>query len=62
MESKIRGERNNRKMSLDELAEHLNVTPQTISKWETDVSSCKTSYLVKMSALFGCTVDYMIGL
>lgn len=62
MQNRIRGERTNRKMSQDELADLLSVTPQTISKWETDVGSCKTSYLVRMSAIFGCTVDYLIGL
>lgn len=62
MNNRVRGERNNKRMSLDELAERLNVTPQTVSKWETDISSCKTCYLVEMATIFDCTIDYLIGL
>lgn len=49
-------------MTKKELAKKLNVSSRTYSNWlyeETDVPSSK---LKAMSALFGVTIDYLVGL
>lgn len=43
-----------------ELAEALDVSRQSISKWETNVAVPELSKLVKMAELFGVTLDELI--
>ena len=43
-----------------ELAQKLNYSDKTISKWERAESSPDISVLVEMSDLFGVTLDYMV--
>lgn len=43
-----------------DLAEHLDVSRQSISKWETNVAVPELSKLVKMAELFGVTLDELI--
>ncbi|MCI2105496.1 MAG: helix-turn-helix domain-containing protein [Intestinimonas sp.] len=56
----IRDLRNQRKMSQSDLAEVLAVSRQSISKWETDSSVPEIDKLVRMSELFGVTLDELI--
>lgn len=44
-----------------ELAEKLNYSDKTISKWERAESSPDISVLVEMAKLFGVTLDYLAG-
>jgi len=46
-------------MSLDELAKKLNVTRKTIYNWQVK-GKIPQKHLVKMSELFGCTIDYLL--
>ena len=44
----------------EELAEKLNITRQTISKWELDQSTPDLEYIGKLSEIFGVSTDYLI--
>ena len=57
---KIQKCRKEKGLSQEELAEQLNVTRQTISKWELDQSTPDLNYIVDMSNLFEVTSDYLI--
>ena len=45
-----------------ELANHLNVTKQTISNWENDNIQPSIEMLVRLSGIFGVSTDYLLGL
>lgn len=45
--------------SQDELASKLNVTRQSVSKWEGAQSIPDMERIVRMSRLFGVTTDYL---
>ena len=47
-------------MSQGDLAEALGVSRQSISKWETDGATPELDKLVKLSALFGVTLDELV--
>ena len=46
--------------SQEELAEKLNVTRQSVSKWEGAQSVPDLEKIVQMSHLFGVTTDYLL--
>lgn len=52
--------RKQRKMSQEELGEKLEVTRQTISKWELDQSTPDLDYIIAISEFFEVTTDYLI--
>lgn len=47
-------------LSQEQLAEVLDLTRQTISKWELDQSTPDLEYIVKLSDFFSVTTDYLI--
>lgn len=47
-------------LSQEQLAEELDLTRQTISKWELDQSTPDIDYLVQLSDFFGVSTDYLI--
>lgn len=49
------------KFSLDVLAEKINVTRQTIAKWESGKSSPTVEDLLQLCNVFGCDYGYLIG-
>ena len=53
----LRGEKN---MSQGDLAEALNVSRQSVSKWETDGSVPELERLTRMSELFGVSLDELV--
>lgn len=55
--AKARKENN---ITQEELADTLGVTRQSISKWESDLAYPETDKLIKMSNLFGCSLDYLL--
>ena len=55
--SSLRGAAN---MSQGDLAEKLNVSRQSISKWETDASVPDLDKLILLSDLFGITLDELV--
>ena len=50
--------RNN--LTQEDLAETMEVSRQTVSKWESDAAFPETDKLIKLSELFGCTMDTLI--
>lgn len=55
---KLRKELN---MSQAELAEKLGVSQQTISKYERGTREPDNKTLIKLSEIFNCTTDYLLG-
>ena len=47
-------------LSQDTLAEQLGVSRQSVSKWETDGSIPDLNRLVKLSTVFGVTLDELV--
>jgi len=48
-------------MSQFELAEKLGVSQQTISKYEKGLREPDNATLVKLSEIFNCSIDYLLG-
>lgn len=55
--SKLRKENN---YTQEQLAELLDVSRQSISKWESDLAYPETDKLIRLSELFHCSVDYLL--
>ncbi len=55
--AKLRKEHN---YTQEQLAALLGVSRQAISKWESDGAWPETDKLIRLSELFGCTVDYLL--
>lgn len=58
----IRSERARLGLSQGELASILDVDESTLRRWESDASPVKACHLKRMSELFKCTVDYLLGM
>ena len=52
--------RTSREMSQGDLAEKLDVSRQTISKWENNISIPELDKIVSLSGIFGVSVDYLV--
>ena len=48
-------------LSLEEMAEKLNVSRQTISRWEVGTAQPDAGNLRQLSLLFGVTADYLLN-
>lgn len=57
---KITALRSQHKMSQGDLAEKLNVSRQSVSKWETNASIPELDKLLLLSDLFGITLDALV--
>ncbi len=53
--------RKDKKMTQEEVAEKLGVSPQAVSKWENDISYPDVTLLLEIAQMFETTVDYMLG-
>ncbi|MBP5718065.1 MAG: helix-turn-helix transcriptional regulator [Abditibacteriota bacterium] len=53
--------RKERGLTQDELAATLNVSQQTISKWETDIGEPDICALCALADLYGVSIDYLVG-
>ena len=60
LSEKIINLRKSRGWSQEELAERLNVSRQSVSKWESGISNPDLDKIVAMSALFGVSTDYLL--
>lgn len=45
----------------EELAEILNVSRQSVSRWEMDAAFPETDKLIKLSKLFECSIDFLLN-
>lgn len=57
---KIAQERKKLGLTQQQFADKLGVTRQAVSRWESDFAFPETDTLIKMSELFGCSIDYLI--
>ena len=48
-------------MTQEELAETLEVSRQSVSRWEMDAAFPETDKLIKLSKLFGCSIDFLLN-
>ena len=48
------------RMTQEELAEKMNVSRQTVSKWELDTAYPEISKLAELCTLFSCTMDELV--
>ncbi|MGN0817434.1 MAG: helix-turn-helix domain-containing protein [Candidatus Coproplasma sp.] len=58
---KIAQERKKINLTQEQLAYKLGVTRQAVSRWEADLAYPETEKLIRLSALFGCSVDYLLN-
>ncbi|MCH5186797.1 MAG: helix-turn-helix transcriptional regulator [Oscillospiraceae bacterium] len=52
--------RKKQNMTQIELAKHMGVTQANVSQWESNVAKPRAENLIKMSVLFGCTIDELL--
>ena len=45
----------------EKLSEIINVSRQSVSRWETDISFPETDKLIKLSKLFECSIDFLLN-
>lgn len=48
-------------MTQEELAEALQVSRQSVSRWEMDAAFPETDKLIKLSKLFECSIDFLLN-
>ena len=47
-------------LTQQQFADELGVTRQAVSRWESDIAFPETDKLIKLSEMFGCSIDYLI--
>ena len=52
--------RKNANYTQEQLAEILGVSRQAVSKWESDLAFPETEKLIRISELYGCSLDYLL--
>ena len=58
----IRKMRRARDITQEELAELLHITPQAVSRWETDATTPDIGSLIGLARIFDCSADDILGL
>ena len=54
--------RRNSNMTQEKLAEILSISPQAVSRWETNIAMPDISLLPPIANLFGVTTDFLLGM
>lgn len=62
MKNNIASERTRLGLKQCELAEAIGVSVNSVARWEHEEFSPQATALKQMHELFGCTVDYLLGL
>ncbi|MGN1419167.1 MAG: helix-turn-helix domain-containing protein [Acutalibacteraceae bacterium] len=57
---KIKALRKSKKITQEQLAKILNITPQAVSKWERGLSLPDIELLVPIADYFGVSIDYLL--
>lgn len=57
---KITEERKELGLTQQQFADELGVTRQAVSRWESDLAFPETEKLIKLSEMFGCSIDYLV--
>lgn len=53
----IRAERNRANITMDAITSELNISRPTYIEYEKDAEKIKVGTLIKLSKMFGCTID-----
>lgn len=53
--------RKKKNLTQEQLSEILNVSRQSVSRWEMDVAFPETEKLIKLSRLLECSIDYLLN-
>lgn len=61
MKNNIASERVRLGMSQQDLADELQVSRDSVKDWESGETAIRSSMLVKMADLFGCSLDYLMA-
>ncbi len=59
---RLRELRQEKKLSMKQLAKKINTTDGAISNWENGVNEPKISYLIRLAVFFEVSADYLLGL
>lgn len=59
--ARIKALRKEKKVTQEELAAYLRISPQAVSKWETGASSPEIDLLPKLAVYFGTSPDRLLG-
>ena len=59
---RLRELRQDKRLSMKQLAKELNTTDAAISNWENEINEPKISYLVSIAQFFNVSADYLLGL
>lgn len=59
--NRIAAYRKEKQMTQEDLAQHLGVSPQAVSKWENDQTCPDISLLPQLAKLFGVTTDELLS-
>lgn len=57
----MRLERTSKNISLDKLAEDLNTTKATLSRYENNLREPKVEFIKQIADYFNCSTDYLLG-
>ena len=57
----LKAHRTESKMTQEFVAEHMGVSRQTVSKWETGINEPSTSNLLQLAKLFGIPADELLN-
>lgn len=60
LQEKIREQRKQNSMSQEQLAQMLNISRQSISKWESGDSTPDVQKIISLSEIFGVSTDYLL--
>lgn len=60
-QERIKNLRNEKKLTMDELARELGVTKSRVNMWENAGSVPREDVLIKISKFFDVSVDYLLG-
>lgn len=58
---KLAALRREKGFSQEQLAEALHVSRQSVSRWEMDAAFPETDKLIRLSRLFGCSIDFLLN-
>ena len=58
---KIKKLRSDKNLTQKEMADQLNVSFQTVSKWESDLNEPDLSTIRQIAKLFDCSLEYLIN-
>ena len=59
---RLRELRQDKHLSMKQLAKELKTTDAAISNWENEINEPKISYLVSIAKFFNVSADYLLGL